>query len=88
VVRDARFAEPDPAREGKSWTARTETLTAAEKAQRYPAELQPNPHYVYELPTEVVINGRRCVEVDAGSLTWAADLARAGAALGFPKPKR
>ncbi len=38
---------------------------AKAKADRYPAELKPNPNYVYEGPREVVINGIRCVEMDA-----------------------
>jgi len=37
----------------------------AEKVRRFPAELKPNPGYEYEPPREVVINGVRCVEVDA-----------------------
>lgn len=37
----------------------------AEKVRRYPAELKPNPNYRYEPPREVVINGVRCIEVDA-----------------------
>lgn len=49
---------------------------SAAKADRFPAELKPNPGYVYELPREVVINGKRCVEVDAGILPWAAGMNR------------
>jgi len=47
---------------------------AKAKQDRYPVELRPNPDYEYEGPKEVVINGRRCVEVDAGFM----DLARLG----------
>lgn len=36
------------------------------KQDRFPADLRPNPDYVYEGPREVVLNGVRCVEVDAG----------------------
>ena len=36
-----------------------------EKVRRYPAELKPNPNYRYQPPREVVINGVRCVEMDA-----------------------
>ena len=49
---------------------------AHEKARQYPHEFKPNPDYVYELPREVVVNGRRCIEVDAGILPWAANMNR------------
>lgn len=49
---------------------------AKAKAERFPSEFKPNPGYVYELPREVVINGKRCVEVDAGILPWAASMNR------------
>lgn len=44
-------------------------MTPAEakaKQDRFPRELRPHPDYEYEGPREVVINGRKCVEVDAG----------------------
>lgn len=53
-----------------------ERALAAGKAARYPAEFRPHPAYEYEPPREVVINGRRCVEVDAGILPWAASMNR------------
>ncbi len=37
-------------------------------ADRYPAEWRPNPDYVYRPPREVVIDGVKCVEMDAGIL--------------------
>lgn len=49
---------------------------ARDKADRFPSELKPNPDYVYEGPREVVINGKRCIEVDAGVLPWAASMNR------------
>ncbi len=55
---------------------------------RWPAEHQPNPGYRYAPPTTVVVSGRKCIEVDAGALPWAADIARCGALLKFPKAPR
>ena len=43
---------------------------AKAKADRFP-ELRPHPGYVYEGPREVVINGIRCVEVDASIMELA-----------------
>lgn len=62
-------------------------MTPAEKAKLYPAELQPNPSYRYEPPIRAVINGVVCIEYDAGVVSWAADIARRGATLKFPKVK-
>jgi len=42
----------------------------ARHAERFPGELRPNPGYVYEGPKVVVINGERCIEVDAGLFPW------------------
>lgn len=55
------------------------------KVQRFPAELQPNPDYQYEPPAVVVIDGKRCIEVDAGVIPWARDITERGAKLRFPK---
>jgi hypothetical protein len=53
-----------------------------------PTEHHPHPAYEYEPPCEVVINGRKCIEVDAVVIPWAADIAARGAALKFPKPQK
>lgn len=53
-------------------------MTPAEKMARFPAELKPNPDYQYEPPTEVMIDGVRCIEVDAGVVGWARDIAVQG----------
>ena len=45
---------------------------ATAKVAKYPADLKPNPDYRYELPREVVVNGRTCIEVDAGMVSWMA----------------
>lgn len=55
---------------------------AKAKAQRYPAELKPNPDYEYELPEDLPDG---FVVVDAGVLDWADEIARAGAKRGFPR---
>lgn len=48
----------------------------ARHAARFPEELKPNPGYVYEGPRVVVIDGERCIEVDAGILPWAVSVNR------------
>ena len=53
-------------------------MTPAEKAARFQAELKPNPGYQYEPPTEVMVDGVRCIEVDAGMIPWARDIAVLG----------
>lgn len=49
---------------------------ARAKQERWPSEFKPNPDYEYELPQIVEIDGRRCLEVDAGFITWADSLHR------------
>lgn len=44
----------------------TQSPEAKAKAARFPAELQPQPDYRYELPEVEIVNGERCVWVDAG----------------------
>lgn len=57
----------------------------AAKVKRFPAELQPNPDYRYEPPKVVVVDGVRCIEVDAGVIAWARDIADRGAKFKFPR---
>lgn len=63
-------------------------MTPAEKALRFPAELQPNPGYRYEPPASVRIDSQRCIEIDAGAITWSRDIAVRGEKLKFPKPQK
>lgn len=63
-------------------------MTPDEKARRFPAEIQPNPDYRYEPPAVVYVDGVRCVEVDAGVLPWAADIAARGEKLKFPRAQK
>lgn len=58
---------------------------AKEKAAKYPRELKPNPGYEYELPEEL-LDGT--VVIDAGTIEWADEIARAGAKRGFPRDRR
>lgn len=62
--------------------------TIAAKVKRFPAELLPNPDYRYEPPKVVMVDGERCIEVDAGVIPWARDIAERGAKLKFPKPTK
>ena len=60
----------------------------AAKVARFPAELKPNPDYRYEPPCEVIIDGKVCIEVDAGTFSYAKDLAERGARLPWPKSQK
>ena len=63
----------------------SKSAEAKAKAARFPAELQPNPGYEYELP-EQLPDGT--VVIDAGVIEWADEIARAGAKRGLPKDRR
>jgi hypothetical protein len=62
----------------------SQSPAAKAKADRFPAELRPHPGYEYELPRKLP-NG--CVEIDAGVLSWAADIAAGGLKKAFPKER-
>lgn len=60
----------------------SQSPAAKAKADKFPAELKPNPSYEYELP-EVFEDGT--VAIDAGALEWAQRLAEQGAKRGWPR---
>lgn len=63
----------------------TQGVRAKELADRFPAELRPNPLYVYELPRHI---SDRVVEIDIGAMGYFAEMATRGAKRGFPRERR
>lgn len=63
----------------------SQSPAAKAKADKFPAELKPNPSYEYELP-EVFADGS--VAIDAGSIEWAQKMAEEGAKRGWPRGGR